>query len=286
MLVGVERDVAAARASGPAADAAASSVRAAGPDAVVVVGRLRSRAPRARRRGRRSRCRRAAAAMTTAPSSDWLNSSQSADGRGEAELAPAAPAPTATSADVEVRSASKPVVEEALQLVARLELAASRRRARARTAAQSVHESRSASAGASDDGPLELRLCRGAPPAARRRRRPRRAEHGATTGDRVVTALRTRPSSSWPGGVRLTPCADVPRARRDVRAAGAVVSRRGAVLLVHRPALRRLVVPQGQARPRRAPARGGRPRGRRGDRAARPAGPAAAPPALPATAGG
>ena len=37
------------------------------------------------------------------------------------------------------------------------------------------------------------------------------------------------------------------------------------------PALRRLVVPQGQARPGRARDRGRRPRGRRGDRAARPA---------------
>ena len=63
---------------------------------------------------------------------------------------------------------------------------------------------------------------------------------------------------------------------RDVRAAGAVVTRKGGaeweVLLVHRPEVRRLVLPQGQARPRRARGHRRGARGRRGDRARRPAG--------------
>ena len=65
------------------------------------------------------------------------------------------------------------------------------------------------------------------------------------------------------------PTGDVSRVRPDVQAAGAVVLRKDAVLLVHRPAYGDWSFPK-KPRPRRAGACRRRPRGRRGDRCAHP----------------
>ena len=109
-------------------------------------------------------------------------------------------------------------------------------------------------------GPVRAGATTADPPATSGHRRPPRRPP-------IATRLRTRAPVRGRGGVRLAAWPP-----RDVLAAGAVVlPQRDAGAARAPAAVRRLVVPQGQARPGRARDRRRGPRGGRGDRAARAA---------------
>ena len=94
----------------------------------------------------------------------------------------------------------------------------------------------------------------------------------AAAATTITSRARSGPLSLLPARWCETNChagADSSRRRHRGGCRGPAPGQRGAARAP--PALRRLVVPQGQGRPRRARGGRGRPRGRRGDRPPRPA---------------
>ena len=154
-----------------------------------------------------------------------------------------------------------------------------------RTPSQSVHEMRSVPAGVRGHRLRELAASgsEAARPPRRRKRRPprgrrRRAPRSARSPWSQVSAPPLLAGSGWcetNDHVATLPAA---RGRAGRRCRGDPQGRRAAGAPA---AVRRLVLPQGQARPRRAGAGRCRARGGRGDRRADPAGHAAGLPALP-----